>query len=107
MEKTYHNVHWARPHAQLAVRLDILVGRGFVLDSRNLLKLASITRSTANVLQAENHSDHLDDGHERHLITRTSVESISLKVVQLLGPSWVNSGRIGELSGLEKEMSDE
>ena len=37
LKKVYHNIHWARPRTQLAVWLDILVGRGFVLNNRDIL----------------------------------------------------------------------
>jgi len=93
-------MHRARPHAQLAVRLDILVCWRFVLNRSNLLELASITWGTTNVLETENHADHLDDCHKRHFVTWASVESISLEVVQLLGPSGVDGGWVGELGGL-------
>ena len=93
-------MHRARPHAQLAVRLDILVSWRFVLDRSNLLKLASITGGTTNVLETENHADHLDDCQKRHFVTRARMEPVSLKVVQLLGASGVDGSRVREFSGL-------
>jgi hypothetical protein len=81
MDETHHKMHRTRPHAQLAVPLNVVVDYGLVLDFSYFFQPTSVPGSTTQILQAKDYPNDLCDCYYRHCGARAGMESGSLKIV--------------------------
>ena len=101
--KTYHEVHWTRPRTRRSIRLDKHIGLGLIHNFRVPRQSPSIARRPTYILQFEHYSQNLSDGLYGILDTSAVVESGTVEVVWRLWAIWVDTGRVGEIFGLDKK----